>query len=120
MESVPHQQLEFGPEFQETGDDLPDHLKDLNDRSVEGLSYRQRPQFLEILSEFRDIFSRGSQDLERTALAKHEIDKGAAAPLHPPPPPPRRLLLAQREQARKAVEEMHQQGIIEPSNSRHQ
>ena len=86
MESVPHQQLEFGPEFQETGDDLPDHLKELNDRSVEGLSYRQRPQLLEILSEFRDIFSRGSQDLERTGLAKHEIDKGAAAPLHPPPP----------------------------------
>ena len=45
---------------------------------------------------------------------KHEIDTGTDSPVRQPP---RRLPLAQREEARKAVEEMHQQGIIEPSNN---
>ena len=114
VESVLHQQLEFGPESQQTGGDLLDHLKDLYTRSAEGLSDGQQLQPLELLCEFQDIFSRGPQDLGRTGLAKHEIDTGAAAPVRQPP---RRLPLAQREEARKTVEEMHQQGIIEPSNS---
>ena len=109
VESVLHQQFVFGPESKETGGDLPDHLKDIYTRS-DG----QQCQLLELLCEFQEIFSRGPQDLGRTGLAKHEIDTGAAATVRQPP---RKLPLAQREEARKAVEEMHQQGIIEPSNS---
>ena len=66
------------------------------------------------MCEFQDIFSRGSQDLGRTGLAKHEIDTGTTAPVHQPL---RRLSLAQCKEALKAVEEMHQQGIIEPSDN---
>ena len=109
VESVLHQQLVFGPESQETGGELPDHLKDIYTRG-DG----QQCQLLELLCEFQDILSRGPQDLGRTGLAKHEIDTGAAAPVRQPP---RKLPLAQHEEARKCVEEMHQQGIIEPYNS---
>ena len=66
VESVLHEQLEFGPESQKTGGDLPDHLKDLFTRSAEGLSDGQQHQLLELLCEFQDIFSRGPQDLGRT------------------------------------------------------
>lgn len=38
VESVLHRQTEFSPESQGTGDDLPDHLKDLYTRGAEGLS----------------------------------------------------------------------------------
>ena len=109
VESVLHQQLVFGPESKETGVDLPDHIKDIYTRS-DG----QQCQLLELLCESQDIFSRGPQDLGKTGLAKHEIDAGAAATVRQPP---RKLPLAQREEARKAVKEMHQQGIIEPSKS---
>ena len=93
VESVLHQQPEFGLESQETGD-LPNHLKDLYTRSAEGLGEGQQRQLLELVCEFQDIFSRGPQDLGRTGLAKHEIDTGTAAPVRQPP---RRLPLAQRE-----------------------
>ena len=109
VESVLHQQFVFVPESQETGGRLPYLLKDIYTQS-DG----QQCQLLERRCEFQDIFSRGPQDLGRTGLAKHVIDTGATAPVRQPP---RRLPLAQREEARKAVEEMHQQGIIEPSNS---
>lgn len=42
VESVLHQQLEFGPDSQETGGDLPEHLKDLYTRSAEGRSLKCR------------------------------------------------------------------------------
>lgn len=41
------------------------------------------------------------------------MEKGEAAPVRQPP---RRLPLAQRKEAHGAVEEMHQRGIMEPSN----
>lgn len=85
VKSVLHQQLEFGPESQETGGNSPDHLKDLYTRRTGGLSGGQHRQLFEILCEFQDIFSTGSQDLGRTGLTKYVIDTGAAAPVRQPP-----------------------------------
>ena len=42
VESVLHQQLEFGLESQETGSDLPEHLNDLYTRIAEGRSLKCR------------------------------------------------------------------------------
>ena len=42
VESVLHQQLEFGPESQETGSNLPEHLKDFYTRIAEGRSLQCR------------------------------------------------------------------------------
>ena len=63
----------------------------------------------------RHLFKRTARS-GKDWVAKHAIDTGAAAAAAAVRQPPRRLPLAQREDARKAVEEMHQQGIIEPSN----
>ena len=114
VESVIHQQHDSTPDSQSVGDDLPEHLKDLYTRSNEGLNAGQKRQLHELLLELQDIFSKGPQDLGKTGLAKHEINTGDALPVRQYP---RRLPLAQREEAFKAVENMHKQGIIEPSVS---
>ena len=62
--------------------------------------------------EFQDIFSRGLHDLGRTGVTKHKINTGDASPVRQHPG---RLPFAQREEAFKAVEGMHAQGIFEPS-----
>lgn len=93
---------------------LPEHLKDLYLRSATGLTDDQQHQLHNLLLEFQDIFSRGPHDLGRTGVTKHKINTGDAPPVRQHP---RRLPFAQREEAFKAVEEMHAQGIIEPSIS---
>jgi len=74
----------------------------------------QQLQLHNLLLEFQDIFSRGPHDLGRTGVTKYKINTGNAPPVRQHP---RRLPFAQREEAFKAVEEMHAQGIIEPSTS---
>lgn len=93
---------------------LPEHLNDLYLRSATGLTNDQQHQLHNLLLEFQDIFSRGPHDLGRTGVTKHKINTGDAPSVRQHP---RRLPLAQREEAFKAVEEMHAQGIIEPSTS---
>ena len=64
--------------------------------------------------EFRDVFSDSSCDIGRTSLTSHKIDTGDQKPIKQPP---RRLPLAKVDIAQKAIKEMHEQGVVEPSNS---
>ena len=87
---------------------LPEHLKDLYLQSANGLTDDQQHQLCNLLLKFQDIFSR-PLDLGRTGVTKHKINTGDASPVRQHP---RRLPFAQREEAFKAFEEMHAQGII--------
>ena len=60
------------------------------------------------------MFSDGSDDIGRTSLTSHKIDTGDQKPIKQPP---RRLPLAKVDIAQKAIKEMHEQGVVEPSNS---
>jgi hypothetical protein len=93
---------------------LPPHLKELYDRSVVGLAEIDCQEAHKLLCEFSDVFSAGSSDLGCTDLVKHRIDTGEAAPIRQPP---RRLPLAKREEAERAIQEMLEHGVIEPSAS---
>lgn len=86
----------------------------ISKRSAKGLTDDQQHQLCTLLLEFQDIFSRGPHDLCRTGVTKHKINTCDAPPV---PQHPRRLPCAQREEAFKAVKEMHAQGMIEPSAS---
>ena len=61
-----------------------------------------------------DVFSAGPDDLGCTNLVKHHIDTGQARPIRQPP---RRLPLTKRQEADKAVQEMQERDVIEPSDS---
>ena len=93
---------------------LPPHLKDLYDRSVAGLDGDESTRIYQLLVEFSDVFSKGTHDLGSTDLVKHHINTGDAAPIRQAP---RRLPLAKKEEAARAVGEMREQGVIEPSAS---
>ena len=96
------------------GRELPQNPRSLYGRSVAHLNTQQATEVYQLLSEFSDTFSEGAHDLGRTDLVKHQINTGGAAPIRQPP---RRLPFAKRDEANKAVGEMHKQGIIEPSKS---
>ena len=94
--------------------ELPHHLRDLYSRSANGLTSAEADQLYDLLFEFSDVFSEGSHDLGRTDFVQHQINTDVAAPIRQAP---RRLPLARREEAASAVQEMYQQGVIEPSAS---
>ena len=102
------------PGTHEAGRELPELVKELYERSSEGLDDSQKDQLYSLLVEFKDVFSDGLSDIGRTSLTSHQIDTGGQKPIKQQP---RRLPLAKVEMAQKAIEEMHEQGVIEPSNS---
>ena len=72
---------------------LPNHMRDLYERSVVGL---------------------GPQDSGCTDLVQHHIHTGQTPPIRQPP---RRLPLSRREEAEMAIQDKHTQGVIEPAAS---
>lgn len=95
-------------------DELPEVVKKLYEHSSEGLDGLQKNQLYLLLAEFKDVFSVRSGDIGRTSLTSHKIDTGDQTPIKQQP---RRLPLAKADLAQEAIKGMHEQGIIEPSNS---
>ena len=93
---------------------LPSHVKELFEKAAINLMPYQKDALYALLHDYADIFSQGPKDLGQTDLAKHQIDTGDALPLQQTPI---RLPLPKREEAQRAIQEMHQQGLIEPSTS---
>ncbi|KAK3743858.1 hypothetical protein QZH41_005256 [Actinostola sp. cb2023] len=98
----------------ETSDVVPDHLKDLLERSSRHLDGEEQEQLRSLLTEYADVFTSSSSDLGRTNLAKHTIDTGDAKPIRQPA---RRLPMHRREEAEQQVQKMLKDGIAEPSAS---
>ncbi|KAG7489138.1 Retrovirus-related Pol poly from transposon 297 [Solea senegalensis] len=78
------------------------------------LNEQQRGQLYQLLGEFEECFAKCEGEVGRTHLATHMIETGEARPIkcHP-----RRLPLVRQEACHKAVTEMLEAGIIEPSDS---
>ena len=94
--------------------EIPHHLESLLCQSTEGLSVAEKKVVSQLLCEFSDLFSTGTKDLGCTSLAKHQIQTGDVKPIWQPP---QRLPLLRRKEAEEAMQEMEQQGVIEPSTS---
>ena len=67
-----------------------------------------------LVSDFQDTFSTGRQDLGRTNVTYHQIDTGNAAPIKQAP---RRLPIHHRQKVEHLINEMQEQGVIQPSQS---
>ena len=93
---------------------LSQHLKELYQAGIGGLTPAQQTQVCNLLCEFSDVFSRGPQDLGWTDLVQHHIDTRDASPIRQPP---RRFPLSKQQEASKAVEHMRKEGVIELSSS---
>ena len=97
----------------QAGAKLPDHVRELYERSIVGLDETQEKMLYNLLCEFSGLFSQGSHDLGRTDLVKHHINTGAT----PARKPSQRFPLEKGEEADRALEEMKADGIVEPSAS---
>ena len=65
-----------------------------------------------LVSDFRDTCSTGRQDLGRTNVTYHQIDTRDAAPIKQAP---RRLPIHRRQEVEHLINEMQEQGVIQPS-----
>ena len=82
--------------------------------NCDDLDSQQQELLWRLLVEFKDSFALREDDVGRTQLVEHEIDTGDARPIKCRP---RRLPLARQEACDKAVGNMLQAGVIEPSDS---
>ena len=89
-------------------------INNLFKRNCQDLNRGQQHQLKDLLQTFSDVFAVRDEDCTHTNLVLHDTDTGEARPIRLSP---RRLPLAKREAAQQKVEEMHQAGIIKPSNS---
>ena len=74
----------------------------------------EKEQLYAFLMEFSDVFSLSSGELGRTAVTKHNINTGDAQPVHLLP---RRIPQARRDEVKRLIQEMLDQGAIQHSDS---
>ena len=67
-----------------------------------------------LLERHRSVFAMSSEELGRTHVMQHHVDTGESAPIFQGP---RRLPWGKRQEARRLVDKMVGQGVIEPSSS---
>uniref|UniRef100_A0AAV2KGL3 ribonuclease H n=1 Tax=Knipowitschia caucasica TaxID=637954 RepID=A0AAV2KGL3_KNICA len=89
-------------------------VKELWQRSSEGLDQCQKEQLRHLLDRYVDIFAARDEDCTQTRLVQHSIDTGSAPPIRLRP---HRLALSKRQLAEDMIHKMLAAGIIEPSSS---
>jgi len=99
-----------------TDSELPDHLQDLYETTVEQtrLSSDIKKELKDLLCEYSDVFATSNTDLGYCDILQHEIDTGDAmrikqSPCRPP--------LAATGAEDEILDDMLSSGVIEPSNS---
>ena len=101
------------PSIETAGDRVADLLEQL-DLRFEHLTQTQRQQIIRLLSSYADTFALNPSELGTTQLVTHSIDTGEHWPIRQPV---RRTPFALRGKIEEMVQEMLQQGVIEPSRS---
>ena len=76
------------------------------------LDQNEKEMLFSLLMEYKDVFSFRSSDLGHTSLLHHRINTGSKGPIQCPP---RRIPQARREDVRRLLREMLDNGIVEPS-----
>ena len=112
MKLIPND-VEISPINLVDNEDLPKGDKYSFNISV-NLSSTEKEALLQLLHEFRDIFSTASLDVGRTNLAKHQIDTNQAPPIRKPP---YRVSPQQRQEIDDQLQYMLDKNIIKPSTS---
>ena len=95
---------------------LPSHVQELLDKTCkrESLSPKISKGLQDLLRKYADLFARDSENLGRTTLVQHSINKGDAKPIRQPP---RRVPMALQPELEKEVKNMLEKEVIEPGTS---
>ncbi len=104
-----------GEETNQENDDqhqLPAHLEEIWQSSMIELDEEQRGELKKLLNKHSELFSKSKEDLGLTDLVEHHINTGDARPIRQRA---RRLPLQQREEEKRQIEKMVEQGIVDES-----
>ena len=93
---------------------MPEHVKELYERSTTHLELHQQIILAKFITKFADIFAKDDMDLGCFTAVQHEIDTGDAKPVH------QRMHctpLGFAKEEEKCLKKMLDSGVIQPSNS---
>ena len=108
-------EVEIAPNYTvEDYDRIPEHLRELLERSTEELPEQYHQDIANLLIEFQDVFSQEDNDIGRTNLVEHRINTGSQ---HPIRQRPRKHPLGQRTEIKQQVTELLNKGLIEQTDS---
>ena len=93
---------------------VPEHLKDLFERTTEGMSIQQQRQVSKLLCKYSEVFSKADSDIGRTGIIKHKIPTGNSRPIKQPP---RRVPVHMSGEVDSQIDNMLKENIIQPSTS---
>ena len=60
---------------------MPEHLRDLFQRSIENLNPEEQDELADLFIEFEDVFAKSEFDLGNFSDISHDIDTGSAKPV---------------------------------------
>ena len=93
---------------------MPEHLRDLFQRSIEHLNPEEQDELADLLIEFEDVFAKSEFDLGSFSDITHDIDTGSAKPVKQRM---RRTPARFANEEEVHLEKMLKAGVIQPSVS---
>lgn len=112
--SVSESDIDYEKQLHEVQKLMPEHLKDLFQRSCKGLSVQQSVNVGQLLLQYQDTFSKHDLDLGCFKGIKHHINTGDAPPVRQKM---RRTPLGFQDEEKSHLQKMLDIGVIRPSNS---
>ena len=106
--------MEIKQDSESLGDNIPDHIKIMVDKSKEHLTEEQIHQLSDCLLEFQDVFAKDEFDLGDFTEIQHEIDTGNAKPVKERPRRTPACFVGEEE---SHLRKMLEAGVIQPSTS---
>ena len=95
-------------------ENVPEHLKDLYERTVVGMTKEQKAEIAKLLKKYSNSFSKSDEDVGRTGIVRHKINTENA---HPIKQPLRRTPVHLNSEIDKQIDDMLQRDVIQPSSS---
>ena len=89
-------------------------IHEMVEESESGLSIEQKELFYQLLLAYADVIAGSSCDLGRTHKLQHSINTGNSTPIRQPV---RRLSPQQRSEVQILLNQMLENGVVEPSAS---
>jgi predicted aspartyl protease len=106
--------VDYDVELKKLQSEMPDHLKNLFERSCIELTIQQSVAVGQLLLKYQNSFSKHDLDLGCFKGIKHHINTGDAAPIRQKM---RRTPLGFQEEEKQHLQKMLDIGVIRPSNS---
>ena len=98
----------------DSGKELPDHVKELFDRSAENLNLEQSCKLSKLLYDNADLFAKSSADLGKTSVVEHTINTGDARPIKQAARRPPKSLAGKENEI---IQDQIKAGVIRESSS---